>query len=190
MKKIFILLLISVSISINLFSQDTKKKKEKVIDTAELKSYYLDIETDKFTGQKRVSTSGTTSMKNGLSCGLGFGIRGVDNTTFLKVSGYGCGCFSIGEGDNLYIMLEDSSKLIIQSKSLQFTNFRAGGTTTYSHEYLCTLNDLKQLSTKNIIAIRRTNSTTYADIDIPERNYDKFKEAVNVFLWEFLKPTK
>lgn len=142
-------------------------------------------EIDKFTKQKRIETSIET-VKQAWGCGLGFWYRSVDTTYFLNIVGYTCGEKVIGSGDEVILLLSDSSTVKAISPKVQLPNEgRRTVSTNYSHQYLITKEAIEKLAKYNLESIRIYSAEVYEDAEIPKK--DKLKELSKVFLAEISK---
>lgn len=137
-------------------------------------------ETDKFTGMKRVQTS-EEALLSKLTSVLRFYFRTNGTNYFMHFQGMVTGVGSVNPGDEMIMLLEDGSKVVVHSVSYQtYEVNRYGG--TYDHQYSIGLDNLKALSMQDVVSIRRYTNSGYSDYEVPKKNQDKIKKAALLIL--------
>lgn len=137
-------------------------------------------ETDKFTQQKRVETN-EVRLKFGLSTRLLFKLRSSGDACYAIFSGYGEGAAVIGNKDQLILLLDNDSTVILTSTGLQSYTVNQS-TNSYTHQYSADKEDIVLLSEHKVKSIRKYTVKGYIETDIPNKNQDKIKETAKVFL--------
>jgi len=136
------------------------------------------IEIDKFTNQRRILSPEVDIYRPyGYGFGNSFGpngslyiqLRSVDTSCFIYLiasKGPGVEMGIIDSKDEAYLLLEDSSKVIIHSIGIQDYQISYQGNDHYKHQYSISVDDIHLLAQKKIIAIRIYLNTGYNDINI------------------------
>lgn len=134
-------------------------------------------EVDKFTGNRVVKTKYKM-----LSGKFQVAAYKINQTTYIDLAHGGqLDAFSVDEGNELIILFQDKSKMIL--KNLEYTladHFSGAGITVWGVRLLFTLtpDQIFQLTSKPIGAIRLYRNDGYVDDDIKDRNKLKSAQAL------------
>jgi hypothetical protein len=140
----------------------------------------IENKIDKFDKVRRIETD-RIFVRQGLSCGLGFKLRSVDDSYYIIASGYACAVGVVGAHDQMQILLDNDSTLTVKSTGLQSYDV-SGAQKSYSHQYSITKADLEALAAFKIKSVRRYFNSNYQDIDISGGSTEKLKRLSTVFL--------
>lgn len=123
-----------------------------------------EITFDKFTHEKRVLTDELLILNSQAKWPhLYISFRSVDTSCFITLHGQGVASGIIAPDDQAWILLDDDTKIIVRSTGLQDYDIT---TRDYIHQYRISLSDVKRLTEKKIVSIRRYYESNYTDIDI------------------------
>lgn len=147
---------------------------------------FIQNETDKFTGQKRLKTSEERLYAKG-SKSLHVYLRSVDSTYFLTVTGIGPGADIIGEQDKMIFLLSTDQTVTVYPTGIQ--SYDVGQyTNSFRHQYYVTKEQIEQLSRHKLKSIRKYGSGHYNDLDVPEKNSDVVMKLCGLMLKEIEPP--
>lgn len=146
----------------------------------------ITVEHDKFLNEKRIE-SGWIGIKPTLSAPLSVKLRSVGKeSVYITLSGANYGANVIGDNATAIFLLEDTSKVIVTSTGIQSYDIGQYGK-SYKHQYSILVEDLKRLSETNLISVRKSDTDTYHDFDIPAKSKSKLKELATKFIKELEK---
>ena len=144
-------------------------------------------EIDKFTGKKRVATE-YVNVAVKFTGGIRMRLRTVDTSAFIIFSGsWAVGV--VGMNDATTFLFDDKSTLKVYPTSVQSYDIGIGqyAQDSYEQQYFIRQGDLKVLSEKAVVSVRREYGRNYADIDVKEKNANKIKGLVSLVLKELDK---
>ncbi|HEY6503912.1 MAG TPA: hypothetical protein VIZ28_08060 [Chitinophagaceae bacterium] len=104
---------------------------------------------------------------------------------FIKLYGEDVGANAIGADATATFLLDDKTTITIYSIGVQGYDRSIKDGKYYSHHYRIAVSDFTLLSKHLIIRIRKSDSTTYYDFDIKNKDAEKFKKLQLKFLEEF-----
>lgn len=178
-----ILLAISVFAGITCFAQSIERS-----------------EIDKFTGQKRVETDNVTIYGALIGAELiKTTLRAVDNDYVLVFTGYSNninimnkdkGVGAVTKDEKLILLLDDNSTVTatsIGNQNYHLVSSAQNIDQMYIYQYRIAKEDVAKLAGKSVKSIRLYFENSYRDLDVKDRNAEKFKSMCTVFNAEINK---
>lgn len=144
------------------------------------------VETDRFTGQKRIKSEWTNVIKDPTHENIeNLYLRSIDTVMFLSLSGT-LGVGVVNTNDAAVFLFDDKSKFQIFPTSIQ-TYDALNVSPKYDQQYSMTRQYLEMLSVGKLVAIRRYFNENYIDIDVDDASAAGLKNLALVFLKELDK---
>lgn len=144
------------------------------------------VETDRFTGQKRIKSVWTNVIKDSTHENIeNLYLRSVDTTLLLSLSGT-LGVGAVNTNDAAIFLFDDKSKFEIFPTSVQGYD-PSGPNQQYDQQYSITRQDLEMLSLRTLVAVRRYYNDNYIDIDVDTASAAGLQNLAVVFLKELDK---
>jgi hypothetical protein len=142
-----------------------------------LSAQKVKVETDKFTHETRI-TSDHQFMQMGLGSQLGFKLWSVGNHIFFNIDGVGeKGGHTIGENDELLLLLDNDQTLRLQSKGIQQYNLHQssfGMQKVFNYDFVIAPEDVEALAGHTLRSFRIPGQEGYSDFDVKEGKASKF----------------
>lgn len=111
-------------------------------------------------------------------------LRWTGNACSLWLSGSGIGANTTMAGDRVIFLLDNDSTVTATSPSVQNVE---RGSTSYSHEYSLSPEDLDSLSRHNLQGLRKYSANGYDDVYLDKEAAPRLKETSLAFLTELKK---
>lgn len=140
------------------------------------------VETDKFTGKKRIQSE-SKFLYVSLDGDLKISFRSNGELIFLELSGNKL-MGVVGTKDPLILLFTDSTTIKLYPTSVQSTD-GYGNNRRYSHSYSAGIVDIEAISTKIIASIRRYYGDVYGDMDIKEKKAKNIPEIAKWFIEQY-----
>lgn len=148
-----------------------------LLPCAALSQRIVKNEIDPFNKERRIETN-YVYLKMGMVQFVSTKYRSVGDACYMLFKGGYWGAGVIGEGDSFIFLLDNDSTVTIQPTDIQATDLD----NHYTHQYHISKDQIQLLASRKVKSIRKYYSSSYADMELPEKNQNKLRELSSLFL--------
>lgn len=151
---------------------------------------HVNVEKDKFTGERRLSTETAMMYYSFSKPGIKVKFRATDTTCFMGI--YGFNLIGVVNGDDYLMFLLDNGKTVrVYSTGMQSYTISSGNygsvNKEFNYQYALSQSDLQLLAANPATSIRTTYENKYHDIELKEKQGKNIMEYAAAFLNELNK---